>query len=218
MPTPRPRALLQEKALVRAVARSRGGFPGAVRQHGPSFLAGGSLSDQHNAPEFPDTTCRLAWTAGKHRHEAEIQKAHRQSQTPVPWCFTCSAAPCEPHRSSKGLVEKLWTIREFPVEEPTRKNNLRPLRPERDDLVLVDAPSSVASLDRAAATRTLSVHLNTWGRPFIVTKNPLGDTRISSKSSASRRIAGARTSSAVRACRPRSCRSTDAHPMRPHTT
>src|SRR5713101_1939178 len=31
MPT-RPRALLQEKALVRAVARGRGGFPGGVRQ------------------------------------------------------------------------------------------------------------------------------------------------------------------------------------------
>jgi len=51
---------------------------------------------------------------------------------------------------------------------------LRPLRPESDDLVPVDAPSSVASLDRAAATRTLSVHLNTWAQPFIVTKNPLG--------------------------------------------
>src|SRR5713226_5422135 len=94
----------------------------------------------------------------------------------------------------RDLVEKLWTIGDFPVEGPTRKNNLRPLRPESGDLVPVDAPSSAASLDRAAATRTLSVHLNTWARPFIVTKNPLGGTRISSKSSASRRIAGARTS------------------------
>ena len=87
-------------------------------------------------------------------------------------------------------MEKLWTIRDFPVEGPTWKNNLRPMRPEKDDLVPVDAPSPVASLDRAAARRTLSVHLNTWAQPFIVTKNPLGGTSISSKSSASRRIAG----------------------------
>jgi hypothetical protein len=45
---------------------------------------------------------------------------------------------------------------------------LRPLRPENDDLVAVDAPSSVASLDRAAAMRTLSVHLNTWAQKRLV--------------------------------------------------